>query len=295
MTELNFGPNARRCALTAKQLRSLSLAKTKGQGRMWTTGQFSKLTGVSKRTLQNWSQEPDAHGPNAKSKSESAALLAAARQDPDNGYRTYDVNSLFEVAMIRLGQDSGLSQDELRKITRGAAPEALASMQSHIDRLIAQRNELDRKIKLIRMVAAMHAVRGTRESQETPDEFASFGLIGLIGEEFLDALALAGECGADLAGSDFDPESARKAFDGLVESWAAGQDSTSDQAQRAFALWHAELSKLFDTLERTAFANSVVAWLSGGYSPTLLTLRFGEGIAEWLLETAGTAASSTMR
>ncbi len=259
---------------------------------MWTTGQFSKLTGVSKRTLQNWSQEPDTHGSNAKSKSESGALLAAARQDPDNGYRTYDINSLFEVAMIRLGQDSGLSQDELRRITRGTAPEALTAMQSHIDRLVAQRNELDRKIKLIRTIAAVHAARGTWDPHGAPDEFTDFGLIGLIAEEFIDVLALAGECGTDPDECGFDPHSARRAFDDLAGLWADGCDQASEQVQCAFDRWYCELSKLFGTLTKASFADSVVAWLSGGYSPTLLTLRFGEGIAEWLLETAGIAARS---
>ena len=280
MADSNLDRNGCARTLTAKYLRGLSLAKTEGQGRMWTTGQFSKLTGVSKRTLQNWSQEPDCRRSKTKPNPITGAMLAAASQNPENGYRTYDIHSLFEVAMIRLGQDSGLSQSMLRSITRSTTDDALATILDHIDNLVGQRAEIDRKIKLARLVIARCS---NGKEREHSGESTEFGLAGLIIEELLDCLAQADGAALLDADAGFSFQAAKASFAGLVGVWAHGHRPDSIDAQTALTAWHGEIARLFKGLSRTSFAHCIEEWLSHGYSPILLTLHFGEGVVEWLI------------
>ena len=266
--------------LTAQQLRCLSLSQRERWQNMWTTGQFSKLTGVPKRTIQHWSQEATRSKKGGKS---GGAGILSSQINPENGYRSFNVESLIEVLMINLAKDAGCSQEEIKQLMQEQPTVMGSVVQERITRLTAQRQQLDKKIHLTRMIALIHAARTqTSTSDNKPESPLAVDLQRLILEELLDSLA---ENAPDQLTSEINPNVSEEGggFNTIVAHWHAKDSATSELTQAAIAHWHEQLARMFATFPSEVFANVVARWLEKGYSAILLELYFGEGFTEYLI------------
>ena len=109
----------------------------------WGIGELAKATGVSTDTLRHYERKGVLHS-----------------QRAGNGYREYPAEALERVRMIRQGLAIGFTLDELRSIfsvfDRGGAPclqvrslaaEKLAQIETHLEEVIALRDDLKNALR----------------------------------------------------------------------------------------------------------------------------------------------------
>ena len=109
----------------------------------WAIGELAKAAGVSTDTLRHYERKGVLHS-----------------QRAGNGYRQYPEDALERVRMVRQGLAIGFTLDELRSIfrvfDRGGAPcqqvrslaaSKLAQIETHLQEVIALRNELKDALK----------------------------------------------------------------------------------------------------------------------------------------------------
>lgn len=105
---------------------------------------FARANGISVRTLRYYDE---------------IGLLQPSHVDEDTGYRHYDASCAARLASIRFYQLLGFPLEETARLT-DMAPEALLdAMSAQRQRLVAQRDRLDRLIRLLEP-QAKHAAPG---------------------------------------------------------------------------------------------------------------------------------------
>lgn len=96
---------------------------------------FARENGISTRTLRYYDE---------------IGLLQPARVDEQTGYREYDAAASDRLRAIRFYQTVGFSLEEVQKLLSLSDEERLAALDRQRERLIHQRDRLDRLIGLLR-------------------------------------------------------------------------------------------------------------------------------------------------
>ena len=298
---------------------------------MWTTSQFSRLTGVPKRTLQYWSQpckgspkSPKTSGKSVQANRGGGAGILSSYVEEENGYRSFSEDSLAEVLTIQMAKDSGYSQSEIQDMMQGLDRRLLSLTADHIDRLVSARREIDHRIRLAQAICLVWGGRSGIEVASLPGSAPVIDeLRGLIAAEFSESLAQV-TADFDIYSQRFQPQVQRAqsqsqraqpkipegtgasiraacgecgeadALAELARIWGLPEtEPRFELAKRAIRQWSQQVARVIPGMSSGLFSQVIDGWLSGGYASILLELHMGEGFVEFVRDASAACASES--
>ncbi|MFC0438938.1 MerR family transcriptional regulator [Kutzneria buriramensis] len=178
----------------------------------WSITELARMSGVTARTLRHY---------------DDIGVLTPARVG-DNGYRWYEREQLLRLQEILLMRQVDLDLPTIARVLDGEH-DRLAALRDHRERLLAQRDRLDR---LVRTVARTIADLEGADTMPDDELFDGFQLSPAVLDE-LEARS---------------PESSKPYFDELragtanwtEQDYAAANEQTADSERRLLALMLAE-------------------------------------------------------
>ncbi|MDO5043184.1 MAG: hypothetical protein Q4D92_06700 [Slackia sp.] len=241
---------------------------------MWTTGRLSKLTGIPTRTLQEWSKKPEA---STRGKTSGSGILPATT-NAGNGYRLFDEDSLYNILIIKLAKEAGLQDAQIRDITMSET-KGRPMTDAHIERLLRERREIDRKIEIARTISFVERTKAFSLRTDCEAEDAR-GLEGLMASELVDCIAA---CITEFNRNEqteidrpTNDASWRAGVETLEKLWRNGESPTSDNAKRAIETLHRSLSDIPYAVSNAMLSAIATEWVSKGYARIVLALRTDE-------------------
>lgn len=124
------------------------------------TGEFAKLCGVNKRTLQYYDEEG----------------IFAPSQVEENGYRRYSIRQLYPFMLLRMLRQMGISLGEIREYGKKRSPETLDGLlerqeqwiEEEIRRLQAIRECVADQRRMLQLAARVEC--GKVQTEQWPEE-----------------------------------------------------------------------------------------------------------------------------